>query len=361
MIIHNKKDFRNSSFELMRMIAMFMIVLGHGMLALLQKSQNPFDLIDSSCWLIKSFTACGVNVFFLLTGYYVCNRSYKVSGILTLWVKTIFYSVTIYLIVSITTKSFVIKEFIGYMFPVLTKKYWFIQTYIALFFLCPFISAVLIRLSTLSLNYLVVLLILFFCIHETFFKVSLTLDQTQGYGIIWGGVMLIVGYCLRRNFEYIRKFSNSKCICIYILISVLIFVSNYLIVRFNIASGLNSRDKYYSYNSVPVFIQSVCFFSVFLKISDSNWVSHKINFLSKNILAVYLISGHPLMMFSVWKFLFDYNLCLLLILCFVLSLCIVLLCIFIDVFIEILIKKFFLNKFFRLDLPYKMIIPRLNK
>lgn len=291
---------RNSAFEIMRLLAMFMIILGHCAMATAKDQQPYLGTLDCIGWGIGAFTVCAVNLFFLLTGYFMNSAHYRFGRIVSLWLKTIFYSGIIYILYSIIVHSFSIKDCIGYFLPVLTKKYWYMQTYIVCALLIPFIAKGLEQLKTMQLNILIGILVTFFCLHQTFIKVQYTLDQTQGYGVIWACVMYIIGYWLRKNKQKIMEKPTWEYLGIYVLTSIAIFASNYLIVRWNIAGGVTSRGNFYAYNSVTVLVQSVCLFCVFVKASGKNIKNKTANFLAENCLAGYLISAHPLVLYSLW-------------------------------------------------------------
>lgn len=291
---------RNSTFEIMRILAMFMVILGHCTLATAQNVEPYLGILDCTGWGIKAFTVCAVNLFFLLTGYFVSSKNFRISRNLEIWFKTIFYSVTIYFVISFATSSFSIKESIGYFLPVLMKKYWFIQTYIVIALVAPFIAISLESLSDKKILFLVVILLCFFSFHQTFIKVSYTLDQTQGYGFVWGCVMLVLGYYLKRITSIVCKLPVWIYLLGYILVSGAIFLSNILIVKLGIAGGVTSRGNFYAYNSVTVLVQSICLFCFFVKLSQKNWTNKIVNSISKNVLAGYLISAHPLLLYPLW-------------------------------------------------------------
>ena len=69
---------RNSAFELMRIICMFLIILGHCTLATAENTEPYLGIMDNTGWLIKSFTVCSVNCFFLLTGVSLLRKSISV-------------------------------------------------------------------------------------------------------------------------------------------------------------------------------------------------------------------------------------------------------------------------------------------
>lgn len=297
---------RNSAFELMRIICMFLIILGHCTLATAENTEPYLGIMDNIGWLIKSFTVCSVNCFFLLTGYFADSRKFRLGNVIYMWLKTVFYSAVIYLIISGITGVFKGKTFIGYCLPVFCKKYWYMQTYLVAALLMPYLSSILERLDRKKHTFLLGILIVFFSFHQTFNKVFVTLDTTQGYGIIWCLVLYAIGSWIRRyGGVIIKKMHIMLWALTYIFISIAIFLSNYLIVRFDIAQGVDSRGNFYAYNSLTVFLQGVCFFCFFIRLSEKMPYVKAVNILAKNTLAGYLISSHPLLIYSLWTCIFE--------------------------------------------------------
>jgi len=338
---------RSDTFEQMRIIALFMIILGHCVLATGQNTDPLLGSLDNIGWSIKAFTICGVNLFFLLSGYFARSDHFRFGKVAGIWFKTVFYSVAVYILILLTGSSLSIRDGISFLFPVFTGKYWFMQVYIVLALIAPFIALGLEKLSNRKLNVLVAILIVFFSLHETFVKVAMTLDQTQGYGFIWGCVMFIVGYWLHRNIGVICRFKTALYMICYFVISICIFVSNYVIVKYNIAGGVSSRGNFYAYDSITVFIQSVSLFCFFAKLAEENKKSFGggiIGFFSRNTLAGYLISAHPLLLYPLWtKYLkmdhYARNPALYLVFAVVLSIAVLIACIMIDKALDWVLKK----------------------
>lgn len=244
---------------------------------------------------------CAVNEFFLLTGYFARSDNFKVGRILTIWLKTFTYSTGIYIVVACIQQTFSIREMITYMLPITTKQYWYMQVYIVLFFLTPYISLCMEHLTKKQHTFLIAVLLVFFSLHQTFIKVARTLDQSQGYGIIWAVVMLIIGNWLKKyGNEYIEKIRSGLFLIAYTLCSVVIFISNYLVVKLDIAGGVTSRGNFYAYNSITVLVQSICLFCWFIQLSRTMENHKYVNWLGKNTLAVYLISAHPMLLYPLW-------------------------------------------------------------
>lgn len=303
-----KSTVRNSAFEGMRLLAMFMIVLEHCLLATTSNCV-PLSAMDNVSWFLESFTICAVNLFFLLTGYFLTsNSSRKYLGI---WGKTIFYSLGIYLLMAaLGREGFTVKNLVFYAFPVLMKPYWFMQTYLVLSLLMPYLAILLDHLTERWHLALCGILLLFFSLHQTFIPVAKTLDSTQGYGIIWAAVMCIIGNYLKRyGDKYIQRISPSVYLLGYILIACCLFLSNYLIVKYDIAQGVTSRGNFYAYNSISVFAESLCLFCFFVRLSEKNHHNRVVNWFAASSLAVYLIGSHPLLLTRTWTDILDMSKC----------------------------------------------------
>lgn len=125
---------RNSNFELLRIICMLFIVCGHIIMA----RQDMF--VGTSSWYIGQFVypfvIVAVDVFVLISGYF--GIKLKVSKLLRLNTMVTFYSVALLLLaIYCLDYSFHPRKDWMYLFPVLTKKYWFITIYFGLCLCSP--------------------------------------------------------------------------------------------------------------------------------------------------------------------------------------------------------------------------------
>lgn len=279
---------RKSNFELLRLLAMFFIVVEHLLFATTLYTQPALSTIDNVSRLIEAFCICAVNIFFLLSGYFL-KEEIKISRLVNLYIRMWIYCVGIYLIFcAVGYTTFNIGNLVKHILPITFNQYWFMQTYFLLALLGPYISKMLNSLNKKEHLILVLILLVFFSLHQTISETNNTLDKTQGYGIIWGIVLVVVGnYIKKYGDQFINKINMKWFLISYIIISVLIFLSNYLIVKYNIAQGIDSRNKFYNYNSLTVFAQSVSLLCIFIKINMKQ--NKLINRLSKNVISGYLI------------------------------------------------------------------------
>ena len=82
------KSTRMANLELLRCVAMMMVValhyLGKGEL-LTDLSGEALGGAGLAAWLLESFCIVAVNVYMLISGYFLCSSSFKPSRLLSLY------------------------------------------------------------------------------------------------------------------------------------------------------------------------------------------------------------------------------------------------------------------------------------
>lgn len=121
---------RESNYELLRIILMLLIIVGH----LLLNSERLGTIGTKEYYItniMRSFTVFGVNGFILLSGYFGINLNYK--KLIRLDIKIVFYTWIFWIIgiISGIHQINIIKDIL-LIFPVITKRYWFITDYFVL-------------------------------------------------------------------------------------------------------------------------------------------------------------------------------------------------------------------------------------
>lgn len=163
MIAANKEGTRgrtrSSNFELLRIVAMLMIIAHH--LSLHGIFSN--SIWDSNYVLNKIILSLfqpggevGVALFFMITGYFMYER--EKGSIKKIWCETYFYGVVAILIFFISklvgfsytylTNGNAVKDIIEYLFiPQISGIWWFVTAYIILILFLPVINPLLIHLK----------------------------------------------------------------------------------------------------------------------------------------------------------------------------------------------------------------------
>ena len=138
---------RQLSLELLRIFAMFLIVCHHFAVHGAIHAGKISELLQNSflkiIWVqfLASGGKLGVNLFVLITGFFLIKRPPKPSSLVKLYVTTATFSLSIYFIFFLWGKiDFSFSDGIDNLFPISTGRYWFITCYAVLFLLAPFLG-----------------------------------------------------------------------------------------------------------------------------------------------------------------------------------------------------------------------------
>lgn len=270
---------RNSSFELLRIIIMFMILLLHANYATLGKPTNNFSFLGFGQNFAETLTIIPVNIFILITGYF--GTSFKLHKVFQLLYQAFFCVVPITLIAWL----FGISPSINSTFSLLKNLnfvscYWFIVSYIAMLAFTPILNLAVERMTRIQL--LSTLLIIYFFIglgdYLHFFSKVLS---NGGYSPLWFLELYLIGRYLRLN---PLQLSRKALFLFYFLSALLCTV---------ISIPINTLGL--SYNNPFVVISSVAFFLIFTKVSFHNKL---VNNIGTATTMVYLLNTHPI----IWDF-----------------------------------------------------------
>ena len=166
----DSKALRANNFDLLRIFAMFMVVVSHYIYHGIkgQDSLAVYYQFDSFMGGFNWFTmeslyviSCvAVNCFVMISGYFLIDKlNLRWKGILKIWLQAFFYCLVFLMIMLLTGENVGIKDVMKELFPVYGARYWFLTTYMGLMFVAPFLSRVAISLE--KRQYAIMLLILF--------------------------------------------------------------------------------------------------------------------------------------------------------------------------------------------------------
>ena len=211
---------RQSNIELLRMVAMFLVLLVHADFFSLGSptiSDIQTDTIDSFFKILfESISIVCVNVFVLISGWFGIKPSYK--GILNFLFQCIFFLTGLYIITNIIgVNTLSLKGLAGCVFA--TKLNWFIKAYLLLYIISPVLNHFVNNTSQKEFKYILVGFFLFTC---TYGWIGAAEFMMQGYSTI----SFIGLYLLAR---YIRIYSPawSK---LHIKYDIAIYLSTIIIV-----------------------------------------------------------------------------------------------------------------------------------
>lgn len=277
---------RQSNFELLRILCALMIIAGHVMM--IHGSGELGSFSSSVEFLLGPWCDCAVNSFVLLSGYFGIRTNAK-----KLWQMNdmvTFYSV-ILLGVACAWGGHIwdVKRDFMYLFPVLTKRYWFITVYFALCLLAPALNAFVEKVERNMLRKtLLIGVSLFVGVPTLGFLLNFkAIAEDAGYGIMSFCLLYLIGRYFRM-YDVLDRFSRTTYLLTYVgcMLGCGLFQLGYsLLLGFPFTSFI-------SYNTVFIFVGSLALFGFFSKLDiGSNRI---INWLSSFCLCSYVIHLHPL-------------------------------------------------------------------
>lgn len=286
---------RNINIELLRIISMFMIVilhfLYHGNVLNYTSTNNPRFIL----FLLESICIIAVNVYVLISGYFLVDKKFDIHRIVKLILQVWFYSVIInFFLIIIGEESLTVSNLIKTFFPILTQQYWFINAYLILLFMSPFLNILIDKLDKKKHQFLIAILLISNTILPFFTRSSVSIQSANS--ITWFVNLYIVAAYLKR---YDLNIKQSITIIIYI---ITITINSLLAFIINHQFGFSTAMYIYKYNSPLVFLSSLLIFIIFMK-QKQNIVKNNrlVTFFSSSTLAVYLIHENSFMRLLLWN------------------------------------------------------------
>jgi len=284
-----------SNFELLRILAMLMIICTHcisSSLAFDQFSKGSFSYVILT--ILQAFSNLGVNLFVLITGYFMVERTMvSLRKPIELLLDVAIYGFALYCVsVLLGLQPFGLSGMVKSLVPLLAGYRWFVKAYIVLYLLIPYINLVARNLNRQQYVTLLAVLFLLLSVWPTFLP-SPPIDD-YGYGFVHLIFLYIIGGYLRK---FPWKFSTVKTLGIFIL-SFACTEALYLIDGISLPILATAQGYAGAYNSVFNILASVSLFLFFSKLTfQSKWV----NRFAASAFAVFLIHGD----YNVMNYLFN--------------------------------------------------------
>lgn len=214
--VQNNVKAREANMELLRIVAMLMVItlhcVGRGLLL-----SNPV-ISNVNLLLIQfldSFSLTANSLFILLTGYYYIGKKFNLRKILSLWGKTLFYCILIFTIYSILNLK---TNFLNSFFPVFSGAYWFITSYIALYFIMPFLNIAINKFSQKQCKFLIIFLVILMGVIRIIFNPADLFNSTFMHMI----VIYIIGAYIKK---YVKIEPNKQYFIKYVLVAIIFTVA----------------------------------------------------------------------------------------------------------------------------------------
>lgn len=289
---------RMANLELLRCVAMMMVIVLHylgkgGLLTDLTDGPESLDSTGIAAWLLEAFCIVAVNVYMLISGYFLCTSSVKLSRLLQLLIQVWLYSVTFGILGAATgviaETSVDTHYFLTLIFPVSMEHYWFVTAYIFLYLLLPFVGTAVKRMTKQQMQLVVALLLFTFCILKSILPLRLETDR-KGYDCLWYiCVFVTAAYVRRFGVPFLKK--QGRAVCLYVVCCLLSFTGTMALRFLYIRTGSLGRmtGMCMEYNHILPFLASLGLFAAFAGMEIKGKITYVINAVAPYTLGVYLL------------------------------------------------------------------------
>lgn len=207
------------SMELLRIIAMMMVVMLHylGKGKLLDPLTGEISVNGYAAWILESLSIVAVNVYMLISGYFLVNSRFRISRMVELICQVLFYSVLVEAVLIATglveKEVLEINRILEIIFPLQMEHYWFMTAYIIMYLFSPLLSVAVQHMEQKQLRNTILLLLLFFSVSKSVLPVKLMIDQ-KGYDGIWFiCVFLVAAYIRLYGIPFFEKGKGRGWLC----------------------------------------------------------------------------------------------------------------------------------------------------
>lgn len=193
---------RQANYELLRILAMMMVITLHYLSkgGLLKSFSEAFAAQDYFIWLAEAFCTAAVNVYVLISGYFLVEAGFRGGKVFRLWAQVFFYSVgvpAVCLAAGLVRVSDVTPDRgITWILPVLREHYWFATVYLLLYVMSPLLAIAVKGMEKRRLRTVIGILLAVCSISKTVLPVNLALD-TGGYDLLWFICLYLIAAYLR--------------------------------------------------------------------------------------------------------------------------------------------------------------------
>lgn len=296
----NEKNINNrqSGIELLKIIAMLLIVISHNAQSVSgaenfimnnvninQPTTNIFIFISQ---FFRSFGALGNNMFLLSSIWFlVDSKNVKLNKIAYMTLDAYVFSVIFMLIFLIGGVTLTAKEVIKQLFPITFASNWYIPCYLLLYAIHPLLNIIIDKITRKQhLAYCFAFFILYMCAG------CIDADFFFGNSLIhFIGFYFIVSY-LKNNLSVISNFKkNIICFFIGIGLSILLLITmNFAGLHMSIAAQNVLHFTVLNHNPINFLIA----FSLFNIFRDLKFQSKIINYISSLTMLIYIIHENDL-------------------------------------------------------------------
>lgn len=202
---------RMVNIEVLRLLAMMMVVSLHYLAKgeLLEKLTGPLSLKGHLSWILESFSIAAVDVYVLISGYFLVETGFRCKRVISLVLQVMFYTCLLPLLLIaagiLPIGEITIYHILQCIFPTNMLHYWFVSAYVLMFLFTPVLNAAVHVMEKRQLEAAIMILLIMESLSKTVIPVRLELDNL-GYDAYWFMVVyLIAAYIRLYGISFLEK------------------------------------------------------------------------------------------------------------------------------------------------------------
>lgn len=285
---------RNSNIELLRIISILLII-GHHFSFYSGIEYQSLSINNFILLFLMFGGKVGANIFMIISGYFsVVGSKSNYKKIFKLWIQVLFYSVGIYLFLSITNIiSFNFSDLFKSLFPITFDKYWFASCFIIIMIFSEYLNNFLVKMSKKDYRNFIILCIILWSV--------LPFITTQKYlsnNLIILTLMYAIGGYIKLHYD-----SNDNKRLLMYLVSLIFFTYAgtlglyFLHMNFN----FDYHHIFYLYNLNSPFVIGISIIIFILFINNKVFSNSIINMISSTVFGIYLIHDNSFLRNVLWE------------------------------------------------------------
>lgn len=273
IVLSKRPQCRQSNMELLRIVAMSMILIVH----IIGHAIYKEDTDSTFRYFIAPFFICGVNLFFLISGYFRIKLS--ISSLCKVILMVFIYQLLSYLILVGLEQPPTIKSIAFlFLFPVTKSNYWFMKVYIGLMLLAPMLNLAFETMSKRNFRLLMILFTLF-----TLYSCGVGHNICNSDGFSLGQSIFL--YCFANWIRVEQRIIELLSRKVYLIVFFCITIAS------SFLGGITKSTILMSYNSIFTVGASVFLFIYFTRL---HFYNRLINLIATGALGCYLLQDGPL-------------------------------------------------------------------
>ncbi len=246
--------------------------------------------------LLHSVSYSCIDLFALATGFLCVNSSCRYSRIVSLWVSTVFWGVTVLLFSQFCLGySIPFKSWFNALFPVWRAQYWFFTAYFMLFFFMPCLNRSVKNMTKREFQHLLVAIGIFICGYSL--CSGDRFSMRYGYSFPWLCIVYLMGAYLRIYPP--RKLKPRFCFSMAFLIAFIACLRQLLPILIGVRIP-GDRFVIISYVSPFTLGVAIMIFLGCLNMTIGDKVGRFLKTTAATTFGIYLIHVQPFVWQNIW-------------------------------------------------------------